>query len=138
MFEVLDSAIADDHVGIPGEDRRDQLRDVGRVVLAVRVGVDDHVGAELQRCVETGLKGGREALVVGQADQVVDPALTGDGEGAVGRPVVDHQPVDPVEAFDLAGQPAKRPRQILLLVETGDLDDQFHPRRIIATHRTLP
>ena len=49
---VVDLAVADDHVGVAGDDRRDELRDVRAVVLVVGVGVDDHVGAELQARVE--------------------------------------------------------------------------------------
>ena len=76
--------------------------DVGAVVLVVGVGVDDHVGAELERGVEAGLEAGREALVVGQPDDVVDAVLARDLDGAVGRAVVDDQPLDRVEAGDLA------------------------------------
>ena len=57
--EVLDRlhlAVADDEVGVAAQDRRHQLRDVGRVVLVVGVGVDDHVGAQLQRRVEPCLE----------------------------------------------------------------------------------
>ena len=70
----------------------------GAVVLVVGVGVDDHVGAELQRRVEPGLEAGREALVVGQAHDVVDAVRARDRDVAVGRAVVDDQPLDGVEA----------------------------------------
>ena len=74
---VLDLPVADHHVGPPGEDRRDEARDLGGAVLVVGVGVDDHVGAQLQRGVEAGLEGGGEALVVGQPDEVVGAVLRG-------------------------------------------------------------
>ena len=74
MLDLRHLAVADDHVGLPGEDRRDQLRDVGAAVLVVGVGVDDDVGAELQAGVEPGLEPRREPLVVGQPDDVLDPA----------------------------------------------------------------
>ena len=60
------------------DDRLDELRDVLAAVLVVGVGVDDHVGAELQRGVHAGLERAREALVVGQAHDVVDAAGAGD------------------------------------------------------------
>ena len=110
----------------PREDRRDELRDVAPVVLVVGVGVDDHVGAELQRGVEPGLEAGREPLVVGQPDDVVDAVRARDLDRAVGRAVVDHEPLDGVEAGDLAGQVGERQRAASLLVEAGDLDDQLH------------
>ena len=106
---VLDLAVADDHVGAAGEDRRDEPRDVGGPVLVVGVGVDDHVGAELQRGVDAGLEGGGEALVVGQPDDVVDAVGARDLDRAVGRAVVDDQPLDRVEALDLARQLARAP-----------------------------
>ena len=105
---VCDLAVADDHVGVAGEDRRDQLGDVAAEVLVVGVGVDDHVGAELQAGVEAGLEGRGEALVVGQPDDVVDAVLARDLDRAVGRAVVDHEPLDRVEAVDLARQVGER------------------------------
>ena len=72
MLDVLDLAVADDHVGVAVEDGRDELADVPTVVLVVGVGVDDHIGAELQARVQAGLEARGEALVVGEADDVVD------------------------------------------------------------------
>ena len=48
---------------------------------------------------------------------------------AVGRPVVDDQPLDGVEPGDLAGQVAERHRELRFLVETGNLDDELHAVR---------
>ncbi len=97
-----------DHVGAAGEDRRDQLRDVAAEVLVVGVGVDDDVGAELQRRVEAGLEAGRQALVVRQLDDVVDAVRARDLDRAVGRAVVDHEHLDLVEARDRSGQIGER------------------------------
>ena len=77
VLDLGDLAVADDHVGLAGEDRRDQLGDVGAAVLVVGVGVDDDVGAELEAGVEAGLEAGGEALVVGQPDDVLDAAARG-------------------------------------------------------------
>ena len=74
------------------------------LVLVVGVGVDDDVGAELQAGVEPRLEAGGEALVVGQADDVLDPALAGDLDRAVGAAVVDHQQLDLVDAGRAAGE----------------------------------
>ena len=71
------------------------LRDVGAVVLVVGVGVDDDVGAELQARVEAGLEGVGQALVVGQADDVVDAVGLRDLDGAVGGAVVDDRATRP-------------------------------------------
>ena len=56
------------------------------------------VGAELERRVEAGLEACGEALVLRQPHDVVDAVLAGHLDGAVGRAVVDHQPLDRVEA----------------------------------------
>ena len=111
MLDLRDPAVADDHVGLAGEDRRDQLDDVGAAVLVVGVGVDDDVGAELEAGVEARLEGGREPLVVGQPDDVLDALLARDLDRAVGRAVVDDQQLDRVEAVDLARQVGDRRRQ---------------------------
>jgi hypothetical protein len=67
-----DLAVADDHVRVTAENWSYELWDIRTLVLVVGVGVDDHVGAELEAGVEAGLEGGRQALVVGQANDVVD------------------------------------------------------------------
>ena len=78
------------------------LRDVGGRVLVVGVGVDDDVGAELQARVEARLEARGQALVVRQADDVVDAVLARDLDRAVGRAVVDDEPFDGVEAVEAA------------------------------------
>ena len=47
---------------------------------------------------------------------------------AVGRAVVDDEPLDGAEAVDLAREVGERRRERLLLVEAGDLDDELHAR----------
>ena len=135
VLDVLDLAVADHHVGVAGDDRRDELGDVGPVVLVVGVGVDDHVGAELQRRVQARLEARRQALVVGQADDVVDAVLARDLDRAVGRAVVDDQPLDDVEARQLARQVAQRDGEGLLLVQAGDLDDELHGDALTVRYR---
>ena len=105
---------------------RDELRDVRAHVLVVGVGVDDDVGAELQARVEARLEAGGEALVVRQLDDVVDAVLARDLDRPVGRAVVDDEPLDDVDAGDLAREVGQRRRERLLLVEAGDLDDELH------------
>ena len=87
------------------------------VVLVVGVGVDDHVGAELERRVEPRLEAGGEALVVRQPDDVVDAVRARDLDGPVGRAVVDHEPLDGVEA----GRPRAAGRRSV----TGSVSSSF-------------
>ena len=125
----VDLTVADHHVGFAAHDRRDKLRDVGALVLVVRVGVDDHVGAELQRRVEPRLEGRCQALVVGQPHEVIDTVSPRGLDRRVGRAVVDHQPLDDVEPGNRPRQVRERGRELVLLVETGDLDDELHVRK---------
>ena len=126
MLDLIRLAVADHHVGVPGQDRRHQLRDVGAAVLVVGIGVHDDVGAELQRSVEPGLEGRRQTLVVGQAHDVADAARPGHLDGPVRRAVIDHEPLDLVDALDRPGQVGESLRKRLLLVEARDLDDELH------------
>jgi hypothetical protein len=130
--DLVGLAVADHHVRAPLEDRRHQPGDVGTRVLVVGVGVDDQVGAELEAGVEPGLEARREALVVGQTDDVVDAARARHVHRAVGGAVVYDEPLDGVDARDLARQVLERPGERLLLVEAGNLDDELHAARLVA------
>ena len=59
---------------------------------------------------------------------MVHPVGPGDLDGAVGGAVVDDQPLDAVEALDVARQVGQRHGQRLGLVEARDLDDELHGR----------
>ncbi len=69
---------------------------------------------------------GGESLVVREAHEMVDAELLRHLDGAVGRAVVDDEPLHDVEAVDLAGEVGERLRELLGLVEAGDLDDELH------------
>src|SRR5581483_79032 len=123
-------------------DRADQLRDLRARILVVGVGVDDHVGANLERGVHSGLEGGGEALRAGQANEVVDAVRACDLGGAIGGAVVHDQPLDLGEALDRAGEPPQHVGQRRLLVQARDLDHQLHGRvmlrRRALVHREGP
>ena len=110
----------------PLQQRREQLRDLVARVLVVGVGVDDEVGAALERGVDAGRERRRQPLVAAQPDDVIDAARARDVRRAVARPVVDDQDLDDVDAGDRSRQIGERRRQRLRLVEARDLDDQFH------------
>jgi hypothetical protein len=104
VLDVPHLPVADHHVGAVGCDRLDQPGDVRGAVLAVGVGVDDHVGAQLQSGVETRLERRREPAVTGQPYQVIDAVAPRHLHRAVGRAIVDHEPFDLIEARHLARQ----------------------------------
>nr|WP_276604464.1 hypothetical protein [Nannocystis sp. RBIL2] len=126
-------AIAHDEVGAAGEDRRAQASDVGAGVLIVGVGVDDDVGAEREAGVDAGLERDREPAVAREAQHVVHADLLGHGRGVVGAAVVDDEHLDAVDPRQRAREVGEGRRQVLPLVEAGDLDDELHR----AGRRTL-
>jgi len=56
---------------------------------------------------------------------MVDPVRARHLDRPVGRAVIDHQPLDGVEAGDLARQLCERGGERFLLVQAGDLDDEL-------------
>jgi hypothetical protein len=108
VLDLVGLAVADDHVGVAGEDRLDELPDVAAEVLVVGVRVDDDVGAELERRVEARLERRRQPAVVGEAHDVMDAVLACHLDGAVRGPVVDHEPLDLVDALNFAWEVAQR------------------------------
>jgi hypothetical protein len=125
---IGDVAVADADIGLAVQQRRQQLRDVGGGVLVVGVGVDDEIGAGLERGVDAGGESGGEPLVATQPDDVIDAAGTRHVRRPVARPVVDDQHLDDVDAGNRLGQIGERRRQRLRLVQARDLDDELlHP-----------
>ena len=106
----LDVAIADADVGLAGEQRRDELRDVRAGVLIVGVGVDDEVRAERERGVDARLNAAASPLLRREAHDVRHAAGARDLRRAVARSVVDDQRLDDVDAGDArpADPPASR------------------------------
>jgi hypothetical protein len=121
-------AVADRHVRLAAEDRRDEARYVRRGVLVVGVGVDDDVGAELQARVEAGHEAAGETLVPGKAQDVIGSIGEGHLPGAVLRTVIDHEHQDFVDSLDPPGNGAQRRRERFFLVQAGDLDNELHAR----------
>ncbi len=58
--------------------------------------------------------------------RVVDAVRAGHLCRAVARPVVDDEPLHLIHPGDRARKPGERPRQLVLLVLAGDLDDELH------------
>jgi len=92
------------------------------------------------RVERSGLEGGGESAVAGEPDHVVDPIPSRHVDRPVGRAVIDHQPLDGVEADDLARQLCEHRGEGFLLVQAGDLDDELHRRAMVAAPlgRVLP
>jgi hypothetical protein len=134
VLHVANVAIADDDVGVAREQRPEQPGDVVAGVLIVRVGVDDVVGIELQRGVETRGKRRREAFASPETDDVLHAVSARDLDRVVGRAVVDHENLDAIDARNLARHVGQRGRQRRRLVEARDLDNELgHPTSFSTT-----
>ena len=90
---ALGEARADDDVGLAALERREQVRDLLRVVLAVAVEPDHGVVAVRERVLEAGLDGAADAEVEGQADDRGAGGGRARGRRVLGA-VVDHDDVE--------------------------------------------
>ena len=89
--EVGNSAglpVADNQIGLAGENWFDEFVYIAAIVLVVAVGVDDDIRAQPQAGVKTGLESMPQTPVLWKADNVIGPALARHLAGAVGRSVV--------------------------------------------------
>ena len=123
MSDLVDAAVAHDHVRLPGEDGSDEAWDLVAGVLVVGVGVDDDVGPQAQAGVEAGHEAGGQALAPREADDVVGPVRARHLRRPVGGAVIDHQHLHDVDAGNGAGDGLEGFRQRRLFVEAGDLND---------------
>lgn len=119
MDIALNLAIADHHIRLPCQDRRDQSRNLTPWILIVSIGIDDDISAEAQRCINAGLIGGRQSFATGMAHHVVGAVRQGDGNGIIGAPVVDDQRFDARDARNVARNIGEDARDRLSLVEHG-------------------
>ncbi len=121
----LDVPIADADVGLAGDERCQELRDVGARVLVVGVGVDDVVRAQRECAVDARAERGRQTLVAAEPHDVRDAVGARDLRRAIPRAIVDDERLDDVDAGNRRRQIAQRLRQRLGLVEARNLDDEL-------------
>ncbi len=105
MLDLKDGALADHHVGLPRENRLHELRNVGGLVLVVRVGVDDDIRAARETGLDARHERAREAEMRA-VDHMVHAEFLRDLRGAVGAAVVHDEPLDLVDAGQRAGRSA--------------------------------
>ena len=127
VVDALDRTLPHHHLGGAGEHRRHEVGDRGAAVLVVGVGVDDHVGAEPQPCVEAGGERGRQpaiAIVARSRDRRRATCATSTVRSLLPSSITSHSTTS--KPVDLTGQVGHRLRQRRFLVEARDLDDQLH------------
>src|SRR5690606_14372272 len=120
------------HQVVPFPDALDQARDVAGVVLEVAVHADDDVAAGV---VESGLHGGRLAVVAGEADQAHAWVLGGDARGdrgrRVGAAVVDEDELPAVDGGERLAHGGDEGLEGFFLVEerNDDGEGRLHVHR---------
>src|SRR5262249_38734347 len=132
----LGPPVGDDDVGLPVQDRLDQLGDPLLRVLVVAVGQHDDVGAQVQGSGQPVPECVGQALLAGVGDEVLDPQLAGHFGGTVGRAVVDDQYFDAVHAGNGLRHVLEDQRQRRLFVEARNHDDELHSRPFVRAQDT--
>ena len=125
VLDLGNVSIADDDVRFAFQQRLEQRRDLAARILVVGVGIDDEVGAALERCVDAGGEGSGEPFVAPQPNDVIDAGGARDIRSTIPRPVVDDEDFDDVDAGDGSREFRQGGRQRLCLVEARDLDDEL-------------
>ena len=126
---LLDGALrpgAENEVGLVVEDGPDQLRDLGAVVLAVSVGVDDDVRTHREGGLEAGPEARCEALVLLEADDRVGTGTPGFLDRPIRRAVIDDEDFDGVDTGDGPGNLTDDGRDRLFFIVGRDHYDEFH------------
>src|SRR5438876_11993641 len=100
VLDLADGADADDEIRLLIQDRADQLFDVGRVVLIVRIRIDDDVGAFGEGTVYARLKCRGQTAVYRMSNDVIRTGRLRDLRGPIGAAVIDDQILDLRHAGD--------------------------------------
>ena len=126
MGDLGGLAVADHDICPAIQNRCHQLRNVGTKVLIVAVGVDDDVGPRLQTFVNAPAEGARQAQVPLVANDVLDPQIPSDLNGAIGTAIINDEDLNPVDARNRTGNVRKSRRKGVLFVVARNLHNQFH------------
>ncbi len=126
LLDLLDRAAPHYDVRLLLENRIDQSSDVLTLILIVRIGVDDDVGAEFEAVLYAHRKGSCKAPVLAQGHDVVGTGGARDFDGSIRRSIIDDEDFNLVDAHDFLRKLPKHRGKRLLFVETGDLDDEMH------------
>ena len=125
MFYLSRLAIADDDIRGAFENRRDEFRNICADILVVTVRVDDDIRSKLEAGIDTVTETASQSDVALVADDVVDADLTGYFNRAVGAAVIDDEDFHLVDPGNLPWDVRNCFGKRVLLVITGDLDDQL-------------
>ncbi len=89
----------------------------------ITIGIDDDVGSPAQRSFKTSCEGACQTQVARMAHDVIDAAVSGNGDGVISASIVNYQGLDYVDAVDVAGEIGENGRQRFFLVIAGNLDN---------------
>jgi hypothetical protein len=114
------------HVGATLENRFDNFRDLLAGVLVIGVGINDDIGAELEGGVDPYHERNSQPLVFLEDYDVAHAEFFRKIGSTVRTPVVDDEDLDALDPWNLSREPDQSLLQVLALVKTGDLNDEFH------------
>ena len=130
-FDMVEWLIIDDG----STDRTVEVARANGVDHIVRLTNNKGLAAGFQAGLDACLKLGADVIVNTDADNQYDAVGPSHLDRLIGRSVVDDQPLDRVEAVELAGEVGQRRREGRLFVQTGNLDDELHLWRPAARRR---
>jgi hypothetical protein len=108
VFDIVDRATSDDHVGVTFYDRFYKTRYVRTVILVISVRVNDDICAEFDACVQTCHERLRQTVRLGKSHNVVYRVFLGDLDSSIRASVVNDQRLDLVHALYCARNIAQR------------------------------
>jgi hypothetical protein len=115
----------DNHIRRARQDRADR-REYHRPILAVPVRVDDDFGPQLERLLQSVGERRRQPTILRVTQDVVSPVRAGDLRRSVGTSIIDDQDFYPVHPVDRPWHVGQDNREVLGLVEAGNLNDDPH------------
>jgi len=118
------------------DDGAHEIGDGTAAILVVAIGIDNDIGPCGDGVLDPGLKAARQPLVALLAQDVVHAEPSGDLDGVIGRAVIHDLDFDRADPLDLARDSGQDRRQRALLVQAGDLDDEFQRTRACCGGRS--
>lgn len=125
------TAITHAYIDIACEYWCDEPLDIRSFVLVVGVGVDDDVGAEPQRGIETSHVGDRQTPSARKSNDVMNTKSGCNFARPIVAAVIDDQDLDDIDTWNGTGQFCERLRQLIAFVETRDLYDETDTTRTV-------
>src|SRR3546814_9545937 len=119
----LCSPVADHDIGAACDDRLDELRNIGAIILIVAVGIDDDIGVGTEGKVDAVPETACQTHIATVAQYMVHAAVPRDVARPVSRAVVDDKIFDNIYARNMARQVGNRRGKRIGFVVARYLDE---------------